>query len=144
MRFESAYHTLIQRSAISVDADPFDSVNTFIDFLAELPPDAWLAIGALTPVEASRAATLEETIVHQQLQVDAWRVKDDVQTLAFLASRSLSARSTHAHGTMARARTAAERAGLAIVARPWLSSSDVAELLSPFSARRPAGLARAR
>lgn len=145
MRFESARnHGLISRSGPPVEAVAFDSVNAFLDFLAELPPDEWLAIGALEAVDAQTAANLEATILDQRLAVDAWRIRDDIQTLAFLAHRSLSTPSTQAHCMMARARAAAERAALAIVARRWLAPADVADLLSPFSARVSIGLVRAR
>ena len=132
-------------SHVSVDADdpPFGCVNAFLDFLAELRADEWLAIGASRPVSADAIAILGATVADRRLQVEAWFICDAIDTLAFLVTCSLSHRTRRVLCGMTCAHVAAEDAALAVLAHEWLARSDVAELLSPFSARLSIGFARA-
>jgi len=118
-------------------------VSAFLDFLAELPAAEWLAIGLADAVEPHTDAILEATLSDQNLQVDAWFARDAVETLAFVASHSLPLAARRAPCTMTNARVAAERAALAILARPWLAATDLATLLAPFRGRPLVGVSRA-
>lgn len=121
----------------------FEGIDTFMDFLADLSVDDWLAVGARNsrpPI--STVSALEATLSDQRLHVDAWLARDEVETLVFLATCSLS-RARRAYRAINSARAAAERAALAIIASPWLAPSDVDELLLPFSDRRLAARRRA-
>jgi hypothetical protein len=143
MRLDVVYKSLFHPSSVDVDDGLFRGLNVFLEFLATLTLDDWLGVGASPPVEAHTVAILEATVADRRLQLDAWRVRDAVETLAFLACCPLPPRPRDLHRAMVRARAAAEHAGLAIIARDWLAPSDVAELLSPFSDRASAVAARA-
>ena len=143
MRLDAAQNCLLNSSAKRVEEFRFNCLDAFLDFIADLSADEWLAIGAAPPVDARTVAILEATLAVQRLQVDSWCVRDDVETLAVLVRSSLPPPTLRVHHAMERARLSAERAALAILARRWLARSDVADLLSPFSSRRWVGCARA-
>lgn len=110
-------------------------VETFIDFLAGLSTEGWLTLGAGSLCASSQAAILDATLATQRLHFDAWLVRDSIETLVFIAGSSLP-RPRRDHCAMSRARVAAERAALAILARPWLAASDFNALVSPISSSR--------
>ena len=111
------------------------SVDAFLDFLADLEFDEWIALGTRYPIQPRTIVLLEAIILDRRLEVDAWMIRDAVETIAFLVSGAFPPRPTRTYRAMVHARVAAECAALAILARRWLPPSDVAELLSPFSAR---------
>jgi hypothetical protein len=125
---------------VSADAVPFTALGSFLDFLEMLSLDDWLAVGASStePLVAPRghvaAALLEATLTNQRLEFDAWLVRDAVETVAFLACLPSAPLPVQAARRMAAARSAAERAALAVLARAWLPTSDVEELILPFAA----------
>ena len=130
-------------SVIEDEDDRFGSVEAFLEFLARLSADEWLVIGAQGPLDAQTVAILDATVADQQLELDAWLVRDAVETLVSLASRSLPLGSRKQYRAMGCARVAAERAATAILTRSWLPTSDIAALLSPFSVRLQKALVRA-
>lgn len=135
MRFEEQDNIVASgEQATPGDAERCTSVDAFLCLLAELSVDDWLAIGDRPPAKSDTVAILDAAITDQRLNVHAWLVRDSVETIAFLARCSLPPQPIRAHFAMTRARIAAECAALAIVARPWLAPSDIAEVLSPFSA----------
>ena len=115
------------------DGTRFASVDAFLHFLAELSLVDWLAIGNLRPVEPRIIATLQATLAQHHLRVDAWLLRDAVETLAFLASSSRAMLRDERHA-MGRARKVAEDAALAILAYEALPPDVRAALLSPFKA----------
>jgi hypothetical protein len=116
-----------------VDGTRFGSVDAFLHFLGELSLVDWLAIGSLPPVEPRIIAALRATLAHHHLQVDAWLLRDSVETIAFLVTdpRAMSRDERQALG---RARKAAEDAAPAILAHDALAPGVRTALLSPFKA----------
>jgi hypothetical protein len=112
-----------------------DTVDAFFDFLAELSLDDWLAIGAQAsaPAAPTTVAILDATLADQCLSVDAWLACDAVETIVSLASSAMPAAERGTQRAMARAKSAAQQAARAILARRWLARSDLEALLSPFS-----------
>jgi hypothetical protein len=139
MRFENAYDVLIRPFAISHASDAgrlrFDRVDGFVDFLASLSVDEWLAIGdrAVGQSVFVSEALLNATVVEHRLCFDAWLAHDAIETIVFLASCSLPRGSCRSRRAIEHARVAAERAALAVLACEWLARSDIDELMSPFS-----------
>ena len=114
-------------------------VNVFVDRLAELPYQAWLAIGRAQLTAAARVAPratpfaiLEATIATQGLGFAAWYARDAVETSAFLATNGASQCSPGGRRVIARAHGAAEAAALALLARDALAPTDFATLYAPF------------
>jgi hypothetical protein len=133
MRLGAAHNLLACSPRLSVDNPRFSCVSAFLDFLGERSADEWLTIGASPSADAGIVAILEAAVADQRLHVDAWHVRDAVETLVFLATCPLGAPPRRAQRAMTRARVAAEHAALAIIVRRSLRCADVAELLAPFS-----------
>ena len=148
MRLEAAHTILVQSSrgwpTNAAPHDWFSRADAFLDALADWSADDWLRLGAFRPVRADTLAILEATLAEQRLALDAWRVRDCVETLAFLASCSRSMLREEERQAMARARRAAESAALALLAQGVLPAAVLAELLSPFKLRPLARSARAQ
>ncbi len=112
-----------------------DSIEAFLDVLAELSVDDWRALGAqpsLSP-RPETLAILDATLADQCLCVDAWLACDAVETIVFLLTCSMPRGDREAHRAMARAQSIAQQAARAILAYRWLARSDVDALLSAFS-----------
>jgi hypothetical protein len=129
--------------------------DAFLAQLEEMPRAWWLAVGARALAAGAAGATdaarvraagaLAAVLGRERLAVDAWLLRDAVETAAQLAAcddpapprtrRRPSAPCTDAQRrALAAARAAAEQAALAHLARPWLARADFVALLAPFLA----------
>jgi hypothetical protein len=123
-----------------------------LDQLETLSRDDWIAIGhraiaqgATTSPAERRADDALAAVIHRQgLEVAAWLVRDDVETLASLANCADDAVTGRRYAAppctkleraiLDAARRAVERAALALLARPWLEASDCDVLTAPCAA----------
>ncbi len=122
------------------DEPALADVNTYVDRLAELPLDQWLAIGrsviergSSAEPEATAFVILEATLADQGLDIAAWYARDAVETSAFFVARSAAGWTKHDRRVFAAAHAAAETAALALLARDKLSGTDLSLLIGPFA-----------
>jgi hypothetical protein len=123
-------------------------IDSFVDGLARLSLSAWLDIGetliaqrAMSGSRATAVAILDATIAVHQLQMDAWHVRDAVETAAHVAWASVSRRTREHRRAFFTARDGATDAALALLAQPHLAATDFELIHSPFAqTERPAGL----
>ena len=113
--------------------------KTFVERLCALRLDSWLAIGrAVTGNRGSAAYTEAWTAVNlaiaqHKLGFAAWRVRDDIETLAYLTSRCGRPLLRGDRPVFAAAHGAAEDAALALLVREHVSPAQVALLCAPFA-----------
>lgn len=126
-----------------------------------MPRAVWLDIGsrvlARHPDAEVRTAVatlaLDEVVTRHGLDIEAWRVRDAIESTVYVAVRRAgsSAAGRHLappctvieHTRFVTARRAIELAALAHVARPWLARADYLTLVSPFVTLIDAGPAAA-
>jgi hypothetical protein len=115
-------------------------VDSFVDGLARLSLSAWLDIGetliaqrATSGSRATALAILDATIAAHQLQMDAWHVRDAVETAAHVAWASVSRRTREHRRAFFTARDGAADAALALLAQPHLAAVDFELIHSPFA-----------
>ena len=123
------------------DAESVACLDAFLDRLIELPLAEWLAIGNSVVAERDRVFVrqqawneLEAALLHGRFGVAVWRVRDAVDTAAYIAARESHTWSRHERGTFAAAHGAAETAALALLARDHLSPVTYGALTGPFAA----------
>jgi len=117
--------------------------NVFIERLGDLPLDSWLAIGRA--VIAARSATayasawssVERAIAKHDLGLAAWHVRDDVETIAYLASHSGAPLSRLDRPVFAAAHGAAEDAALALLVHSTIPPADLELICAPFVTQLP-------
>jgi hypothetical protein len=120
-----------------LDGLPWESqqaLTRWLDALTDLPFDAWVSIGEASPaagIEPVRAR-IESVLRDQGLSVAAWFIRDLVCTLAHPAIDAARRRSRSDRMLIARARSSAEWAALAIAAQDWLTTTDLDALCAPF------------
>ena len=114
-------------------------VETFLDRVSELSALHWLALGRDMEKDSGRAessaavvATVETIIAKCGLEVRAWYVRDLVETLAYVGTRRRNASVGDAY-CLAGARSAAERAALAVLVSPYLSTTEFDVLYTPVA-----------
>jgi hypothetical protein len=114
-----------------------EAAKQFVETLATLGLVDWLSVAAsVTQTASSREeanAALERVIVEHGFAVDAWSIRDDVET-AFHCSVGATgvAPSPRDSLSLSIAREAASRAALALFVRPLLIAGDFESLYSPF------------
>jgi len=119
------------------------SIDTFLQSLAELPLNAWLEIGQSIarerPHPTARDLALEHlraAIRDHALEIVAWYVRDAIQTSAFLVTRAARRWTREERAHLTAARTAAETAALALLARPHLPREQFVVLYKSFAGPR--------
>lgn len=122
------------------DVPALAPVDAFADRLAEMALASWLAIGrslvegaSVSALRATPYAILEATINDRGLAIAAWYVRDAIETSAYYASPPLHRWTRMERRCFAAAHAAAEEAGLAMLARAFLSSEDFDALCAPFA-----------
>jgi len=117
-----------------------DNANYFIATLLELPLAAWLTIGrgliadheSLT-VRQSAWSDVEAALSAYGLAVDAWHVRDTLETAVCLVSRQMPCWSRDERCQLAATHGAAEAAALALMAGPHLRVDIIRSLTAPFA-----------
>jgi hypothetical protein len=142
-RATSLSHSARQSAFQALDGLPTESacaIERWLDALAELPVDRWIAIGrALRDVSdrrrrATSIALLEAIIADRGLELTAWYIGDMVETTAYGAATAASRAGRPTRRDFAAARSAADWAALAIATQPWLPRVDRDTLCAPFAA----------
>lgn len=115
-------------------------VHRFVDALCELPLAHWLRIGRRVAgdqqgvaVRVATRALLDRVLVEQRLGIAAWHVRDAVETVAFLATRTAPPLSRAERRELMTAQDAAEEAALALLAREHLPEAAYETLGRAFS-----------
>src|SRR5262249_33673562 len=117
--------------------------NVFIQRLCDLPLHSWLAIGRAVIAARSETAyasawsSVERAIAKRDLGLAAWHVRDDVETIAYLASHSADQLSRSDRPVFAAAHGAAEDAALALLVQSSIASVDLELLCAPFATQVP-------
>jgi hypothetical protein len=121
---------------------PTDAVDEFVNLLCELPLADWLVIGhALIADRVGAAARvvafarLQGAIAAFRMQLEAWHVRDSVDTAAFTAASGITSWTRANRRAFAATHAAAEDAGLALLVGDALSAEDRRLLAAPFAAR---------
>lgn len=140
----SRLHGAAENALEALDGLPAESATAlerWLDALAELPLDRWIAVGRAYARDRSsrqRAATssalLEAIVADQQLELTAWFIGDMVQTAAHAAATAASRSRRSVRRDFASARSAADWAALAIATEAWLPRVDRDVLCAPFDA----------
>ena len=113
--------------------------KAFVDGLGDLPLESWLAIGRAAmvnrggPAYAGAWSAVEHAIANQNLALAAWHIRDEIETLAYLASHSGVPIWRSDRAAFAAAHGAVEDAALALLVRDYLSADDVDRLCAPFA-----------
>ena len=128
----------------ALDGLPDESASAlerWLDTLAELPLERWLAIGRACARDVSgyrqhvaARALLEAVVADQQIELTAWFIRDMVKTAAYTATTAAHRASNSARRNFAAARSAADWAALAIAAQTWIPCADRDTLCAPFDA----------
>jgi hypothetical protein len=114
-------------------------VKAFVDDLGNLSLDSWLAIGraVMTNRGAGRYASawhaVQQAITTRGLDLAAWHVRDEIETLAYLASHSVSPLTRAHRPIFAAAQGAAEDAALALLVSSDVMPADLELVCAPFA-----------
>lgn len=117
----------------------FEAVHTFVDRLTDLPLDSWLEVGrtVLTdiggPHRARAFMLVSAAIAEHGLAVDAWYVRDAVETSVCIACAGHGCWTGDDRIAFAAAHGAAGAAALALLARQYISVDDMHALSDPFA-----------
>lgn len=140
----SLSHSAVQNALQALDGLPAESavaLERWLDALAELPLDRWIAVGRACAHHTSdrqqrmtSSALLEAVVADQQLELTAWFVGDMVQTAAHAATTAASRTRRSTRRDFAAARSAADWAALAMATQAWLPRVDRDALCAPFDA----------
>lgn len=138
----SLSHSAGQNTLQTLDGLPAESavaLERWLDALAELPFDRWIAVGRACAHHASdrqqrmtSSALLEAIVADQQLELTAWFIGDMVQTAAYAAATAASRGRRSTRRDFAAARSTADWAALAIATQTWLPCVDRDALCAPF------------
>jgi hypothetical protein len=113
--------------------------KAFVDGLCDLPLESWLAIGRAAMVNrgsdayAGAWSAVEHAIAQQNLALAAWHIRDEIETLAYLACHSGVPVWRSDRPAFAAAHGAVEDAALALLVRDYVSVADVDRLCAPFA-----------
>lgn len=113
--------------------------TAFVDYLADLPASAWLAIGRSGIAQGTRgqyataSALLDATVADRRLDAEAWHLRDLVVSAAHYALPSALRTSRKERQEMDTARAFAERAVLALFLRDSIGREDFGALYAPFT-----------
>lgn len=140
----SLSHSGMPSALRTLDGLPDESASAleaWLDTLAELPFDRWLAVGRACAGDVSgyrrrvaARALLEAIVADQQLELTVWFIRDMVKTAAHTAAITASRASRSDRRALATARSAADWAALAIATQTWLPCADRDALCAPFDA----------
>lgn len=142
-RATSLSHSAVQNAVQALDGLPAESacaLERWLDALAALPVDRWIAVGrALRDMPDRRAratssALLEAILADRRLELTAWYIGDLVQTTAYGAAAAASRAGRSTRRDFAAALSAADWAALAIATQTWLPRVDRDTLCAPFAA----------
>jgi hypothetical protein len=129
------------RALDGLPAESASALERWLDALAELPFERWVALGqACTRDSGARqqrvtsSAILEAVVADQRIELAAWFIGDMVQTAAYAATRAAARTRRSTQRDFAVARSAADWAALAIATRTWLPRADHDALCAPFDA----------
>ena len=138
----SLSHSAVQNALQALDGLPAESAIAFerwLDGLADLPLDRWIAVGRACAHHASdrqqrmtSSALLEAIVADRRLGLTAWFIGDMVQTAAHAAATAASRARRSTRRDFAAARSAADWAALAIATQTWLPCVDRDALCAPF------------
>jgi len=124
----------------SADEPALLLTNAFVDRLADLMPTQWLDVGdrLVTNQDAfalrsTSRAIMDATIADRRLGLAAWRVRDAVETIAYLANHAAPGLARGDRRLFAAAHAAAEDAALAVLTREHLAAEYFAGLSAPFA-----------
>jgi hypothetical protein len=113
--------------------------KAFIEHLCDLPLESWLAVGRAVIASRDEAAyanawrAVQQAIAKHDLGLAAWHLRDQIETLAYLASHSGMPLSREDRPVFAAAHGAAEDAALALLASSNVSAANLALLCAPFA-----------
>jgi hypothetical protein len=116
------------------------ALERWLDALAELPFDRWIAVGRACARDMSEyrphaaRALLEAIVADRQIELTAWFIRDMVKTAAYAAAIAASRTSHSVRRDVAVARSAADWAALAIATQTWIPCADREALCAPFDA----------
>ena len=117
-----------------------DGVSEFLDDLVELPVVSWLTIGRELMADRQGLAVrqaawsdVEEAIAAHDHALDAWHVRDALETIVCLVSRPVPQWSRDERCQFAATHGAADAAALALRARAHVRPDIVRVLCSPFA-----------
>jgi hypothetical protein len=120
-------------------AESASALEHWLEALAALPLDRWIALGRACARDTTRrerrataTALLEAIVADQQLELTAWFIGDMVQTTAYAATTAASCAHRSKRRAFAEARAAADWAALAIATQTWLPRVDRDALCAPF------------
>lgn len=121
---------------------PSDSalkLEAWLDSLAELSLTEWMHIGrtvgsrpALMTL-GSACRGVDDLIERQSLGLEAWLIRDLVETTTYHIERAASRLSRRAQSELAIARMAAEWAALGVAVESWLPADQLSILIRPFT-----------
>lgn len=118
-------------------------VKAFTEQLSDLTLESWLAIGRA--VMAARSATryvsawssVEQAIAKHGLALAAWHVRDDIETIAYLACHSGAPMARLNRPVFAAAHGAAEDAALALLVHTAIEPAALELMCAPFATQVP-------
>jgi hypothetical protein len=116
------------------------ALERWLDALAELPLDRWIAAGRACARDMSgyrqhaARALLEAIVADQQIELTAWFIRDMVKTAAHATAIAASRANHSVRRDFAAARAAADWAALAIATQTWIPCADRDALCAPFDA----------
>lgn len=138
----SLSHSAAKNALQALDGLPVESavaLERWLDALADLPLDRWIAVGRACAHHASdrrqrttSTALLDAIVADQRLELTAWFIGDMVQTAAHAAAIAASRAGRFKRRDFAAARSAADWAALAMAAQAWLPRVDRDALCAPF------------
>ena len=120
-------------------------VKEFVEQLCSLPLDGWLAIGhgvmnnRCTAAYSNAWHAVQQAIARNDLGLAAWHVRDEIETLAYVASHSGAPLSRANRPVFAAAHGAAEDAAMSLLVGAEISLADLELLSAPFASQLPAG-----
>jgi hypothetical protein len=148
----SLSHSAAQNALQALDGLPAESavaLERWLDALAELPLDHWIAVGRACVHHASdrqqrvtSSDLLEAVLADRQLELTAWFIGDMVQAATYAAATAASRARRSVRRDFREARRAADWAALAIATQTWLPRVDRDALCAPFDAAMRNGALR--
>src|SRR5262249_25975293 len=113
--------------------------KTFIEHNGDLPTESWIAVGRAAMANRSAAAyanawrAVQQAIAKHELSLAAWHIRDQIETLAYLASHAGAPLARKDRPVFAAAHGAMEDAALALLVSSDLTAGDLDLLCAPFA-----------